>query len=106
MYMPDFKFWRHETARRLAKAKDDPNRAREAILEIHRQVGPLKFGPDSLARRGVLVRHLVMPGRLGEAEAIFGWLAREDSPDTYLNVMGQYHPAHEVGHSCLSGWGI
>jgi len=58
IYMPDFKFWSPETALRLAKARDYPERAREAILEMHRQVGPLKIGTDGLARRGVLVRHL------------------------------------------------
>ena len=56
--MPDFKFWTRESARRLAKAKDYPERAREAIIEMHRQVGPLRFSPDGLARRGLLVRHL------------------------------------------------
>jgi putative pyruvate formate lyase activating enzyme len=93
IYMPDFKFWKPETALTLAKARDYPERAREAILEMHRQVGPLKFGKDGLARRGVLVRHLVMPGQEDEAAAIFEWLAREVSPDTYVNVMGQYYPA-------------
>jgi putative pyruvate formate lyase activating enzyme len=97
IYMPDFKFWRRESARRLAKAKDYPERAREAILEMHRQVGPLKFGRDGLAKRGVLVRHLVMPGQQDEAAAIFAWLAREVSPDTYVNIMGQYRPEFQVG---------
>ena len=96
IYMPDFKFWRLESARELSKAKDYPERAREAILEMHRQVGPLRFGPDGLARRGVLVRHLVMPGQEDEAEAIFCWLAAELSPETYVNVMGQYRPDFEV----------
>jgi hypothetical protein len=59
---------------------------------MQRQVGPLKFGRDGLAKRGVLVRHLVMPGQEDEAAAIFGWLAREVSPDTYVNIMGQYRP--------------
>ncbi len=97
IYMPDFKFWHRESARRLAKAKDYPERAREAIREMHRQVGELRFGPDGLARRGLLVRHLVMPGQEEETAAIFEWLARELSPDTYVNVMGQYRPAYEVG---------
>ena len=97
IYMPDFKFWRRETARRLAKAKDYPEVARAAIAEMARQVGPLRFGPDGLARRGVLVRHLVMPGQLDETREIFRWLATEVSPDTYVNVMGQYRPAHRVG---------
>jgi len=97
VYMPDFKFWHRESARRLAKAKDYPERAREAILEMHRQVGPLRFGPDGLARRGLLVRHLVMPGQEDEAAAIFEWLARELSPDTYANIMDQYRPTYQVG---------
>ena len=96
IYMPDFKFWEAETARRLARASDYPARAREAIAEMHRQVGVLKIGPDGLARRGVLVRHLVMPGQAAEAAAIFDWLATAISPDTYVNVMGQYRPDHKV----------
>ena len=96
IYMPDFKFWRRDSARRLAKAKDYPERAREAIAEMHRQVGDLRFGRDGLARRGLLVRHLVMPGQEDEAEAIFRWLATEISPDTYVNVMDQYRPVFET----------
>ena len=96
IYMPDFKFWDPETARRLARARDYPERAREAIAEMHRQVGPLQLGPDGLARRGLLVRHLVMPGQEGEAAAIFEWLATALSADTYVNVMGQYRPEHKV----------
>lgn len=99
IYMPDFKFWRMETARELSKAKDYPERARTAILEMHRQVGPLQFGPDGLARRGVLVRHLVMPGQEDEAAAIFAWLVTEVSADTYVNVMGQYRPDFQVTSS-------
>ena len=97
--MPDFKFWKRETAKRLAKAPDYPERAREAIREMHRQVGPLKFAPNGLARRGVLVRHLVMPGQTEEAAAIFRWLSEEISPDTYVNVMGQYRPEYEVARN-------
>lgn len=103
IYMPDFKFWKPETAQRLAKAKDYPERTREAILEMHRQAGPLKFGPDGLARRGVLVRHLVMPGQTGEAAAIFEWLAQTVSRDTYVNIMGQYRPEYEVGKLANEG---
>ena len=94
--MPDFKFWSPETARRLARAGDYPEKAREAILEMHRQVGVLRVGPDGLARRGLIVRHLVMPGQEDEAAAIFRWLAEELSPDTYVNVMGQYRPEYRV----------
>jgi putative pyruvate formate lyase activating enzyme len=103
IYMPDFKFWERETARRLAKAKDYPERARDAILEMHRQVGPLRFGEDGIARRGVLVRHLVMPGLADETRAIFRWLAGEVSPDTYINIMGQYRPSFQVAQADRRG---
>jgi putative pyruvate formate lyase activating enzyme len=103
IYMPDFKFWHRETARRLCKAKTYPEVARAAIREMHRQVGDLRFGPDGLARRGVLVRHLVMPGQTDETAAIMKWLAEEVSPDTYVNLMGQYRPDYEVGAIARDG---
>jgi len=96
IYMPDFKFWSHESARRLVKAEDYPQRAREAIAEMHRQVGDLVLSPLGLAARGLLVRHLVMPGMLEESAAIFHWLAEKVSPDTFVNIMAQYHPDHLV----------
>ena len=103
IYMPDFKFWHATSAKRLAKAADYPQAAREAIREMHRQVGVLRFGTDGVARRGLLVRHLVMPGALDEARSIFTWLAEELSPHTYVNVMGQYRPLYEVGEPERSG---
>ena len=96
IYMPDFKFWDPDTARRLARARDYPGVARAAIAEMHRQVGDLVFDEDGVARRGVLVRHLVMPGQLAESAAIFEWLAETLGPDTYVNIMAQYRPEHRV----------
>lgn len=97
VYLPDFKFWRPETAERYADARDYPEIARRALVEMHRQVGPLRFSADRLARRGLLVRHLVLPGLTDESGAILEWLARELSPDTYVNVMSQFRPAWQVG---------
>jgi putative pyruvate formate lyase activating enzyme len=97
IYMPDFKFWSRDSAKILAKAKDYPDRAREAIFEMHRQVGPLRFDRQGMAVRGLLVRHLIMPGQTEEAAAIFDWLAREVSSDTYINIMDQYSPQFQVG---------
>ncbi len=96
IYMPDFKLWERESSRRLLRASDYPDRARAAIEEMQRQVGVLKFGPDGLARCGLLVRHLVMPDHVGESAEIFRWLHDHISPDTYVNVMAQYRPEHRV----------
>ncbi|MEA2085196.1 MAG: radical SAM protein [Thermodesulfobacteriota bacterium] len=92
IYMPDFKFWDPEKASRFAKAPDYPERAREAILEMHRQVGGLVLDQRQIAVHGLLVRHLVMPGGLKETKEIMGFLAREISSETYVNVMAQYRP--------------
>jgi putative pyruvate formate lyase activating enzyme len=64
---------------------------------MHQQVGDLRWDAAGLAKRGVLVRHLVMPGQLDQSAAIFRWLAEEVSHDTFINIMGQYRPAHRVG---------
>jgi len=99
IYMPDFKLWNTETARRYLKAPNYPEAARRAILEMHRQVGPLVFDENGLALRGVLIRHLVMPGLVEETRQILKWIAHELGPDTYVNLMDQYYPAGKVGET-------
>ncbi|MCF6289697.1 MAG: radical SAM protein [Desulfobacterales bacterium] len=92
IYMPDFKFWDPATGMRYTKAPDYPDRARAAIREMHRQVGDLVIDDRGLAVQGLLVRHLVMPGGLDQTGAILGFLARDISKNTYVNVMDQYRP--------------
>jgi len=96
IYMPDFKIWDEEYAAKYLHARDYPEVARGALREMHRQVGELKLDEYGLARRGVLVRHLVMPARIDGAEQGGDFLARELSPDTFVNLMAQFHPAGEV----------
>jgi putative pyruvate formate lyase activating enzyme len=96
IYMPDFKLWSPEKARTYLKAEDYPGVARAAIEQMHRQVGALVMDADGIARRGVLLRHLVMPGMLDETRAILTWIAETLGPDTYVNLMDQYHPAGKV----------
>jgi putative pyruvate formate lyase activating enzyme len=97
IYMPDFKFAGREESRILVKAKDYPERAKAAIGEMHRQVGDLVLDDRGMARRGLLVRHLVMPGGLAGTREVMRFLAREISPNTYVNIMDQYYPAGQVG---------
>ncbi|MBI2160390.1 MAG: radical SAM protein [Candidatus Rokubacteria bacterium] len=96
IYMPDFKFWDRELSLKYLRARDCPEVARAAIREMHRQVGDLVIGADGLARRGLLVRHLVMPGGIAGTREIMRFLAEEISKDTYVNVMDQYYPAGRV----------
>lgn len=96
IYMPDAKFWEPESGRRYVNAADYPERMREALVEMQMQVGDLHCDKDGLADGGLLVRHLLMPGGLAEAEAIFRFLAEEISPECYLNIMDQYRPCGEM----------
>jgi putative pyruvate formate lyase activating enzyme len=96
IYMPDFKYWSAERSRTYMKAADYPEAARAAIAAMHAQVGPLVVDEEGLARRGLLIRHLVMPGGLDDTRAILAWIARELGPGAYVNLMDQYYPAGRV----------
>lgn len=97
IYLPDFKVWDPATSKRLIKAEDYADVARDSIREMYRQVGDLSFTSDGVAQRGVLVRHLVMPGKEEEGKRIMEWLAENVSRDLYVHVMEQYHPDAHVG---------
>jgi putative pyruvate formate lyase activating enzyme len=97
IYLPDFKVWSPATSRRLLKADDYAATATESVRAMHAQVGDLCFTPDGLAKRGVLVRHLVMPGLEAEGATIMRFLAENVSRDIFVNIMEQYRPAAHVG---------
>lgn len=93
IYLPDFKFWESKVARDTCNAPDYPEVARQALIEMHRQVGDLDIDPASgLAVKGVLVRHLVLPGGLAGTASIMAFLVNALSKETYVNVMSQYRP--------------
>lgn len=99
IYMPDFKYWDAEMARKYSRAPDYPAVARRTIKEMYRQVGDLVLDENGLARRGVLIRHLVMPGDIAGTREVMRWVAQELSPTTYMNVMSQYYPAAKVSRA-------
>lgn len=91
IYMPDFKFWHEEISQKTMKAKGYPEIARNAIKEMHNQVGDL-IVENGIAKRGLLVRHLVMPENLAGTREVMKFLANEISKNTYVNIMPQYRP--------------
>ncbi|KAL6851357.1 hypothetical protein ACO1O0_008485 [Amphichorda felina] len=97
IYLADFKVWEPASSRRLLKTEDYAATARESIRAMHGQVGDLSFTGDGIAKRGLLVRHLVMPGKEDEGAEIMRFLAREVSADCFVNIMEQYHPDAHVG---------
>jgi len=95
IYMPDFKYWDPETAGKLSGAPDYPERARAAFKEMHRQVGDLVM-ENNVALKGLLVRHLVLPGGLSGTAEVMRFIAREISKDAYVNIMDQYYPCYKA----------
>jgi putative pyruvate formate lyase activating enzyme len=102
IYMPDMKYADEATARELSAVRDYPAVNRAAVQEMHRQVGDLLLDARGLARRGLLVRHLVLPGELAGTAEVARFLAEQVSRETYINVMGQYHPAYRAWE-CATG---
>jgi putative pyruvate formate lyase activating enzyme len=97
IYLPDFKVWNNSTSKRLLKAENYAETAMESIKAMHDQVGDLCFTPDGIAKKGLLVRHLVMPAYLSEGQEIMKWIAGNVSRDAFVNIMEQYHPDAHVG---------
>jgi len=95
IYMPDAKWWDPEQARRYCAAPDYPDVMRAALKEMHRQVGDLRI-EGGVAVRGLLIRHLVMPGGVAGSKQVLEFIAGEISPRSYVNVMDQYRPMYRA----------
>ncbi len=93
VYMPDLKYADDDNALRVSDAPDYWRKATEAISEMHRQVGGLRLDRDGVAERGLLVRHLVLPGGLSGTGRVLRFLAEEISAYTHVSLMRQYFPA-------------
>lgn len=109
IYMPDVKFLSRTSAERYCGAPDYPEVVRDAVREMARQVGQLELDRRGIARRGLLVRHLVMPGDASTTREVIDFLAEEIGEETYLNLMDQYRPCGralefpEIGRRTTSG---
>jgi len=96
IYLPDLKYADADIALRLSGAPDYPDVALAAIGEMYRQVGVLQLDEDDIARRGLIVRHLVLPHNLAGTREILRRLAAEVSPEVTVSLMAQYYPTHRA----------
>jgi putative pyruvate formate lyase activating enzyme len=96
IYMPDMKYGDSAIARKYSKVRDYVEVNFAALREMQRQVGKLQLDENGIARRGLLVRHLVLPGHIASTEAVFAFLAKEVSKQTYINIMDQYRPCYRA----------
>ncbi len=96
IYLADFRYWDVEAARRYSGAADYPERAREAFVEMFRQVGHMRLDDEGIARRGLLTRLLVLPGNVNRVDLILHWLAGAIGPETWVSLMSQYYPVYRA----------
>ena len=96
IYMPDIKTFSREFAAKYLKAPDYPEVVKEAVLEMFNQVGHLKVNEYGLAEKGLMIRHLVMPGWTEDSKEILLWIRDNLGAETYVNVMEQYFPAYKA----------
>ena len=96
IYMPDLKYGDDLTGEKYSGVPDYYSIAKEAVQEMHRQVGDLVISETGVAERGLLIRHLLLPEGLAGTQEVVRFIAEEISPDTFLNIMDQYHPAYKA----------
>ncbi len=97
IYLPDFKYFNGQKAARYSSgASEYPEVTKQALLEMHRQVGVAKPAAGGLMQRGLMIRHLVMPNKASDSEKIIDWIADNLPADTYLNIMSQYSPTYKA----------
>lgn len=96
IYMPDIKYGGKEEAEKYSNAPDYFEVAKRAIKEMHHQVGELDVSPDGIAKRGLIIRHLILPNNLAKTEQVLKFIKNEVSPGTYISIMSQYFPAYKA----------
>lgn len=98
IYLPDFKYAQAAVGKRLSGIDYYPDVAKTAIKEMHRQVGDLVVDDQGIARRGLMIRQLVLPGGLAETEDVMNFIAEEISPYSYIHIMNHYYPIYKAGN--------
>ncbi len=96
IYMPDVKYSDNRVALRYSGIPDYFDIMKKAVKEMHRQVGDLVLNKEGVAIKGVLVRHLVLPNNLAGSRKVLGFLSKEISKNTFLNIMDQYYPCFKA----------
>lgn len=95
IYMPDVKYMDEKVAFKLSRVKNYPEIVKSAVKEMHRQVGDLVI-EGGVAKRGLIVRHLILPEDLSQTEEVIKFIAEEISKNTYFNLMDQYRPCGDA----------
>jgi len=96
IYLADLRYASNEMGRKYSRVRHYADSSRAAIKEMYRQVGNLEVDGEGIARKGLIIRHLILPNDIAGSEESLTWLASEISPDVAVGIMSQYHPAHRA----------
>jgi len=97
VYLPDFKYYSSEMAAKYSSGAEwYPQITKQALIEMNRQVGVAELDPDGIIRRGLMIRHLVMPNNVSQTKEVLDWIARNLPKNTYVNLMSQYQPFYKA----------
>lgn len=102
IYLPDIKYFSAGPAGKYSDAPDYFEYAAPAVMEMQRQCGTLQLDNNGLAVKGVLIRHLVLPGSLDETRGVLNFIAENLPHHTYISLMSQYMPAHKADSEPLN----
>jgi len=96
IYLPDMRYADNNMAIKYSAAPDYPKYNQETLREMHRQVGIAKMNNEGIIKRGVIIRHLVLPNNISGTDKLMEFIARELSKDTYISLMSQYFPCYRA----------
>jgi putative pyruvate formate lyase activating enzyme len=97
VYLPDMRYADNESAKKYSAANDYPEYNRQALKEMLRQVGIANIDESGIITKGLIIRHLVLPGNISGTDKIMEFISKELSPDTYISLMSQYFPCYRSG---------
>ena len=103
IYLPDIKYCSNSLAQKYSNISEYVQFNQAALIEMFDQVGLLKTDADGIAQRGIIVRHLVLPGHVENSKKCLRFIAEKLSPDTHVAIMSQYFPAYEAKNHPVLG---
>ena len=96
IYLPDLKYSENELGEKYSNVKNYFEVATTAIKEMYRQVGNLKCDKNGIAKKGVIIRHLVLPNHIENSKKVLSWIKNNLPQDVYVSVMNQYFPIYKA----------
>lgn len=96
VYLPDFKYFNNDLAKRLSNINNYKEIAEEALKEMYKQVGIPQFDENGIIKKGLIIRHLVLPNHIENSKCVLKWIKENINEEVYVSVMAQYFPTHKA----------